>query len=237
MDDRTINADVTMRGGDAGVLGSIDQYEIVRELGEGGFGSVYLARDTVAGVEVAIKGLPPEVKHNRAEMENVKANFALVSRLHHPYIAAALHLHPAKNVSYVDTTVRDRLRVMPGDAFLVMEYAPGVTLDRWRKQFPNGIVPLEMAANIAWQVAQALDFAHENHILHRDVKPANVMIETTSKGEVIARLLDFGNYHSGADAVNTSGRDIETVAGHHGHLVQVILYTAVGHLAGIVLDA
>ena len=167
MDERTINADVTMRGGDAGVLGSIDQYEIVRELGEGGFGSVYLARDTVGGVEVAIKGLPPEVKHNRAEMENVKANFALVSRLHHPYIAAALHLHPAKAVSYVNETVRDRLRVLPGDALLVMEYAPGVTLDRWRKQFPNGVVPLEIAANIAWQVAQALDFAEQLHAVHR----------------------------------------------------------------------
>ena len=213
MDDRTINADVTMRGGDAGVLGSIDQYEIVRELGEGGFGSVYLARDTVAGVEVAIKGLPPEVKHNRAEMENVKANFALVSRLHHPYIAAALHLHPAKNVSYVDTTVRDRLRVMPGDAFLVMEYAPGVTLDRWRKQFPNGIVPLEMAANIAWQVAQALDFAHENHILHRDVKPANVMIETTSEGEVIARLLDFGLAAEIRSSMGRVSREIRDTSG------------------------
>ena len=213
MDDRTINADVTMRGGDAGVLGTIDQYEIVRELGEGGFGSVYLARDTVAGVEVAIKGLPPEVKHNRAEMENVKANFALVSRLHHPYIAAALHLHPAKDVSYVDTAVRDRLRVMPGDAFLVMEYAPGVTLDRWRKQFPDGIVPLDKAANIAWQVAQALDFAHENHILHRDVKPANVMIETTTGGEIVARLLDFGLAAEIRSSMGRVSREIRDTSG------------------------
>ena len=213
MDERTINADVTMRGGDAGVLGTIDQYEIVRELGEGGFGSVYLARDTVAGVEVAIKGLPPEVKHNRAEMENVKANFALVSRLHHPYIAAALHLHPAKDVSYADTTVRDRLRVMPGDAFLVMEYAPGVTLDRWRKQFPDGIVPLDKAANIAWQVAQALDFAHENHILHRDVKPANVMIETTTGGEITARLLDFGLAAEIRSSMGRVSREIRDTSG------------------------
>ena len=213
MNDRTINADVTMRGGDAGVLGTIDQYEIVRELGEGGFGSVYLARDTVGGVEVAIKGLPPEVKHNRAEMENVKANFALVSRLHHPYIAAALHLHPAKTVSYVDVTVRDRLRVLPGDALLVMEYAPGVTLDRWRKQFQNGVVPLQMAANIAWQVAQALDFAHENHILHRDVKPANVMIETTADGEIVARLLDFGLAAEIRSSMGRVSREIRDTSG------------------------
>ena len=213
MDERTISGERTMRGDMAGVLGRIDQYEILRELGEGGFGAVYLARDTVAGVEVAIKGLPPEVKHNRAEMENVRANFALVSRLHHPYIAAALHLHLAKQPRYADTTVRDRLRVMPGDTMLVMEYAPGVTLDRWRKQFPKGIVPAELAVNIAWQVAQALDFAHANHILHRDVKPANVMIETLSDGSVTARLLDFGLAAEIRSSMGRVSREIRDTSG------------------------
>ena len=213
MDEKTISGERTMRGDMAGVLGRIDQYEILRELGEGGFGAVYLARDTVAGVEVAIKGLPPEVKHNRAEMENVRANFALVSRLHHPYIAAALHLHLAKQPRYADTTVRDRLRVMPGDTMLVMEYAPGVTLDRWRKQFPEGIVPAELAVNIAWQVAQALDFAHANHILHRDVKPANVMIETLSDGSVTARLLDFGLAAEIRSSMGRVSREIRDTSG------------------------
>ena len=213
MDANTINAEKTMRGGVPGTLGHIDQYEIVRELGEGGFGAVYLAKDSVAGVEVAIKGLPPEVKHNRAELENVKANFALVSRLHHPYIAAALHLHLAKTTTYENTAVRDRLRILPGDTMLVMEYAPGVTLDRWRKQFPRGIVPLELAANIGWQVAQALDFAHENRILHRDVKPANVMIETLANGSVTARLLDFGLAAEIRSSMGRVSREIRDTSG------------------------
>ena len=131
--DVSIGNDVTMRGGEAFSLGRIDQYELLRELGGGGFGCVYLAKDTVAGIEVAVKGLPPEVKHNKEELENIRANFALVSRLHHPNIAAALVLHPAKEVSYASRDTMEKLRVFERDTMMVMEYAPGVTLSQWRK--------------------------------------------------------------------------------------------------------
>ena len=153
--DVTIGNDVTMRGGSAASLGRIDQYELLRELGGGGFGCVYLAKDTVAGVEVAVKGLPPEVKHNKEELENIRANFALVSRLHHPNIAAALVLHPAKEVSYANRDAMEKLRVFERDTMMVMEYAPGVTLSQWRKQFPEKKVPAEKALAIVRQVAAA----------------------------------------------------------------------------------
>ena len=68
-------------------LGHIDQYELLRELGGGGFGCVYLARDTVSDVDVAVKGLPPLVRNNKDELENIRRNFALVSRLTHENIA------------------------------------------------------------------------------------------------------------------------------------------------------
>ena len=188
----TINDAQTIGGGSDSALGHIDQYELVRELGGGGFGTVYLAKDTVAGIEVAVKGLPATIRNNADELERIRENFALVSRLHHPYIAAALHLQLAREVQYVSEDVRQKLRVMPGDTLMVMEYAPGVTLSKWRKQFSGGKVPLEQALQVVWQVAQALDYAHEQHILHRDIKPSNIMVETKPDGEVIARLLDFG---------------------------------------------
>ncbi len=179
--------------GDATVLGRIDRYELVRELGGGGFGRVFLARDTVAGIDVAVKGLPGEIAHNPDELERVRENFALVVKLHHPHIAALLHLHQARQVDYTTDAVKRALRVLEEDYLLVMEYAPGATLNNWRKQFKDRIVPVDQALAVCGQVAGALDYAHERKIVHRDVKPANVMAETTNEaGRVLCRVLDFG---------------------------------------------
>ena len=193
MEDQTINDDVTMEpAGGAPAVGRIDQYELIRELGGGGFGTVYLARDTVSGIDVAVKGLPPLVRDNREELENVRANFRIVSRLHHPNIAAALVLHPVREAVYADEEAKRKLRVFAGDTLLVMAYAPGVTLSQWRKQFPKGRVPVAQALEITRQIAAALDYAHGERIIHRDVKPSNVMVETTPDGSLTARVLDFG---------------------------------------------
>ena len=208
----TINDATTMRGMDS-TMGRIDQYELLRELGGGGFGTVYLAKDTVAGIEVAVKGLPPIIRNNAEELERIRENFALVSRLHHPYIAAALHLQLAREVHYASEDVRQKLRVMPGDTLMVMEYAPGVTLSKWRKQFPGGRVPLEQAIQLVWQVAQALDYAHEQHILHRDVKPSNIMVETKPDGEMVARLLDFGLAAEIRSSMGRVSREIRDTSG------------------------
>ena len=192
MNENSMNNAVTMRPQSGASLGRIDQYELIRELGGGGFGCVYLARDTVAGIEVAVKGLPPLVRLNKEELENVRKNFALVSRLHHPNIAAALTLHPVAQAIYDDKADAEKLRVFGGDTLVVMQYAPGVTLSQWRKQFPDGKVPLDKALEITRQIASALDYAHKEKILHRDIKPANVMIETAADGSLTARVLDFG---------------------------------------------
>ena len=174
------------------VLARIDKYELLRELGEGGFGAVYLARDTVAGVDVAIKGLPPEVKHNEGELEPIRANFALVSRLRHPNIVGLRDLHRAERVSYASKDVEEKLRVFERDTMVVMDYAPGATLAKWRKQFPDARVPLDKAIEITRQIASALDAAHAQRVLHRDIKPENVMVETREDGASVARVLDFG---------------------------------------------
>ena len=211
--DVTIGNDVTMKGGALAELGRIDQYELVRVLGGGGFGCVFLAKDTVAGVEVAVKGLPPEVKHNKEELENIRENFALVSRLHHPNIAAALVLHPAKDVTYANRDTMEKLRVFEGDTLMVMEYAPGTTLSSWRKQFPGKRVPPEIAVDIVRQVASALDYAHDRKIVHRDIKPANVMIESGEAGKHAVRVLDFGLAAEIRSSMGRVSREIRDMSG------------------------
>ena len=159
-------------------LGQIDQYQLVRKLGGGGFGVVYLAKDAVSGVDVALKTLHPLLKANPEEMEALRAKFALVSRLSHPNIATALVLHPCRDIFLTDDESRRELRLSPGDSVMVMRYAPGATLSKWRHQFPDDVVPLDLALEVARQIASALDYAHGEKIVHRDIKPANVMVET-----------------------------------------------------------
>ena len=209
----TINNDVTMAGGAEGALGRIDKYELVRELGEGGFGAVYLAHDTVANIDVAIKGLPPEVKHNAVELESIQQNFALVKRLRHPNIVAVTDLHQALSVSYASKDLESKLRVFERDTMVVMDYSPGVTLAQWRRQFPDGKVPLDKAIAVVRQVASALDYAHGQKVLHRDVKPANVMVESADGGKLVARVLDFGLAAEIRSSMGRLSREIRDTSG------------------------
>jgi len=174
------------------IIAKIDQYEIIKKLGGGGFGSVYLAMDSVAGIDVAVKGLPSVIRNNSEEVERIRQNFALVSRLHHPNIAAAVHLHKATAVNYLDEAVRHELNVKNGDVLLILEYAPGMTLSRWSRAVHSGKVPINEAIDIARQIADGLDYAHSRNILHRDIKPSNIMVETASNGKITVRILDFG---------------------------------------------
>ena len=151
------------------------RYEILSELGRGGMGVVYRCLDGVAGIEVALKALPPELSHNQDEMEEVRENFQLVSKLIHQNIAAS------KTLERDDAT---------GDTYLVMELVTGENLRQWmrRTRKEKGTIPLEDALPILRQVAEALDFAHESKVMHRDIKPGNIML--TSDGKV--KVMDFG---------------------------------------------
>ena len=151
----------------------LDRYVVERELGQGGMGVVYGCLDKVGGVKVAVKCLPPELSHNSVEMEEVRENFQLVYGLSHPNIAGARYLE----------------RDGSGVYYLVMEEASGENLRRWlRAKWKAGGVTLAEAVPILRQVAAALDYAHGEKVIHRDVKPGNVMID--ARGRV--KVLDFG---------------------------------------------
>ena len=165
-------------------LAKIDRYQLISELGSGAFGEVYLALDTVSDQRVALKLLSPELSDDPVELAKVKANFQLVSNLNHPNIAAVKHLHLVESVGHGDK----ELAIVAGNYLLVMEYVEGSTLSNWKCKFKDKKVPFTETLSIAKQVASALDCAHKNAVIHRDVKPSNIIIDT--KGNV--KLLDFG---------------------------------------------
>ncbi len=143
-------------------------YEIVAPLGAGGMGEVYRARDTVLKRDVALKVLPAAFAQDPERMARFQREAELLASLNHPNIAI---LHG--------------LVESDGQRALVMELVPGETLGA---RIKRGSMPLEEALNVARQIAEALEAAHERGVVHRDLKPGNVMI--TPDG--LVKVLDFG---------------------------------------------
>ncbi|NQV72617.1 serine/threonine protein kinase [bacterium] len=148
---------------------TISHYEILEQLGAGGMGVVYKARDTKLDRIVALKFLPAALSRD----ENVKARF----------------IQEAKAASSLDDphicTIFDIAEAPDGQLFIVMAYYDGTTL---QGLIEKRRINIDDAASIARQMAKGLASAHDAGIVHRDVKPANIMI--TSKGMV--KILDFG---------------------------------------------
>nr|MDP9266940.1 serine/threonine protein kinase [Acidobacteriota bacterium] len=142
-------------------------YEILAPAGAGGMGEVYRARDTRLDREVAVKILPSTMSENADIRERFEREARAVSKLSHPNICI---LHDVGREGDVD--------------FIVMEYLEGETLEQ---RLTKGPLPPEQILRYAIQIADALDKAHRQGIIHRDMKPANIML--TKAG---AKLMDFG---------------------------------------------
>lgn len=127
----------------------------------------------MSDLPVAIKLIPEEIGRDESEITDIKRNYQLVHKLSHPHIATA------HNLEYEPDT---------GKYYLVMEYVEGVNLKDYRKSKPDRKLSVDEAVRISSQIAEALDYAHRKSIIHRDVKPENIMV--TPKGDV--KLLDFG---------------------------------------------
>ena len=142
-------------------------YEILAPIGAGGMGEVYRARDTRLDRTVAIKVLPEHLSSNPQLRERFEREAKAISSLSHP------HICPLYDVGHQD-----------GIDYLVMEYLEGETLaDRLKK----GPLPPDQVLQYAIQITDALDTAHRHGVIHRDLKPGNIML--TKSG---AKLLDFG---------------------------------------------
>ena len=143
-------------------------YEIVRELGRGGMGAVYLARDSRLGRRVAIKLLPGSISSSGHLLRRFQREAHAISQLNHPNI---LTIHEIESSGT--------------DEFIVTEFVEGETV---RERLSAGPVSVSDALDICLQTAGALAAAHSNGIVHRDIKPENLMI----RRDGLVKVLDFG---------------------------------------------
>ncbi len=144
------------------------QYRILRPLGSGGMGSVYLAEDERLGRQVAIKLVPPDLSDDGERRARLEREARLLAAIDHAHVNTLFGIEEDN-----------------GTLFLVLQLVPGGTLETALDQ---GRFPLDRALKIARQVAAALGTAHAAGVIHRDVKPANIMLGSNDEVTVV----DFG---------------------------------------------
>jgi eukaryotic-like serine/threonine-protein kinase len=155
-------------GGQSLLGRQLGSYQVLSLVGAGGMGEVYKARDAKLGRDVALKVLPSAFTHDAERLARFEREAKMLASLNHPNIATIHGLEQSDGVHY-----------------LVLELVAGQTL---AERLTVGALPTKQALEIAVQVAQALEAAHEKGIIHRDLKPANVKM--TREGRV--KVLDFG---------------------------------------------
>jgi len=171
------------------VVTKIGKYEIKGLIGEGATSLVYLAHDPFAQRDVALKQLYPELLRNkergRLYRHLLMNEAALAGKLSHPHIA---HIY--------DASVAD------DEAYVVMEYVPGGTLEAFTHH--DALLPFDRLVEIIFKSTRALDYAFRHGITHRDIKPANILL-VDPKGQDI-KLSDFGAaFHTASDTTQVAG--------------------------------
>jgi serine/threonine protein kinase len=162
---------------------TLGKFELIHEVGAGGFGCVYKARDTELGRTVAVKIPRPGSLGSSGESARFLREARSVAKLRHPSIVPIFEIGQEN-----------------GRPFLVSEFVDGITLD---DLMTSERVEPKTAAELVAQLAEALDYAHSQCVVHRDVKPSNVMLEKPEriknetdserkKGRYVPRLMDFG---------------------------------------------
>ena len=182
----------------------IGKYEVIELLGRGGMGLVYRAFDRQLNREVAIKTVTEGLAGDKEMLERFYREAAKTGALKHPHIVIVYDLGEQDGFPYI-----------------VMEYLPGDPLDRIIQS--GKPQPLAFKLKILEQVCYALGYAHRNDVIHRDVKPANVIVQSDG----VVKLLDFGI----ARQEKTDGRLTRT-----GHVIGTLQYMAPERLKNAVFD-
>jgi serine/threonine-protein kinase len=195
----------------ADLVGSIiaDRYNVIRKLGQGGMGQVYLVEHVKMGRKSALKVMHPGMVKDVDAITRFNREAANASRISHPNVAA----------------VYDFGETADGVIYLAMEFVDGPTLTKIIEE--AGGLPLKRAGEIARQTADALAVAHDLGIVHRDLKPDNIMIGKTRSGDDLVKVVDFGIAKSG----NAAQKVTKT-----GNIVGTPDYMSPEQLAGDTLD-
>ena len=172
-----------------------DRYHIIKKLGEGGMGTVYLAEHVKMGRKSALKVMNPGTNQDADAIARFNREASNASRLNHPNICA----------------IYDFGETPDGLIYLAMEFIEGQSLTSLIEK--NGALPPARAASIIHQSADALQVAHDAGIVHRDLKPDNIMIAKNRDGSDLAKVVDFGiakAHSSDAQKVTKTGLVVGT---------------------------
>ena len=190
---------------------TLSHYAIMRKLGQGGMGEVFLAEDTQLGRRVAIKLLRPETISDEHARKRLVREARAAATLDHPNICSIYEVGEAD-----------------GCSFIAMQYVEGETLDARIKSKP---LELKESLTIAAQIADGLAEAHSHGIIHRDIKPGNIMI--TSRGQ--AKVMDFGLARVIAEAVESEA-ETQSLLTTPGTIVGTMPYMSPEQVRDEVLD-
>ena len=173
---------------------TLAHYRILEELGQGGMGEVYLAEDTTLGRKVALKLLTPATQQDEIAHRRLLREANAAAALTHPFICS---IH---EVGEED-----------GRAFIAMEYVEGQSL---AALLHKGRLSVGYALRLGTEIAEALEMAHETGIIHRNLKPSNIMLTSESH----AKLLDFGLARTVAEEAGDSQKETLTRLTQEGTL-------------------
>ncbi len=215
------------QGGEADLVGSVvaDRYHVMKKLGEGGMGQVYLAEHVKMGRKSALKVMHPKMVQDADAIARFNREASNASRINHPNVAA----------------IYDFGETPEGIIYLAMEFVEGEPLTTVIARLGSGgagggggggggrgALPPMRAAEIVRQVAEALNVAHDMGIVHRDLKPDNIMVGRTRDGADQVKVVDFGI----AKAADNEGQNVTRT----GLIVGTPEYMSPEQIAGDRLD-